>query len=128
MKNPFQPGDTQIYKTQVTDEKLARFETGLVHPVYSTFALGRDAEWTCRLFVLEMLEPGEEGVGSYLSISHLSPAPLHAKVRIVATLESVNGREVVCNYEVFWGEKKIATGKQIQKIIRKSDFDRYLAD
>ena len=87
MINPFHPGDLKIYLTQVTDDKLARFDSGLVHPLYSTFALGKDAEWACRLFVLEMKEPGEEGIGSYLSIEHLSPALLNSEVRIEARLE-----------------------------------------
>ena len=124
MINPFHPGDQKEYLTQVTDDKLARFDSGLVHALYSTFALGKDAEWACRLFVLEMKEPGEEGIGSYLSIEHLSPAPLGAEVRIVATLETVKGNEIDCSYEAFCGARRIAKGRQIQRIINKEKFDK----
>lgn len=126
MKNSFSPGDIKIYQTRVTKDKLASFDTGLVHPVYSTFALGKDAEWACRLFVLEMKEEGEEGIGSYLSIEHLYPAPEGSEVKIIATLKSVSGNQVECNFEVFSNGFCIAKGKQIQKIINKSKFDLLL--
>lgn len=124
--NPFKIGDQKRYQTKVTDEKLARFDAGLVHPVYSTFALGKDVEWACRLFVLEMKEEGEEGVGSYLNIQHLYPAPLHSTVEIIATLEKVEGNEVICSYEVFANQKMIAKGTQGQRILDKARFDQLI--
>lgn len=122
MKNPFHIGDQKEYSTEVTPDKLAAFDAGLVHPVYSTFALGKDVEWACRLFVLEMKEEGEEGVGSYLSIDHLYPAPLKSVVRIVATLLEVNGNEIVCSYEAFANGKMIARGRQSQRILDHARF------
>lgn len=124
MKNPFNPGDTKTFETLVTEEKLARFDAGLVHSVYSTFALGKDVEWACRLFVLEMKEPGEEGVGSFLSIEHLYPAPLGSKVLIEASLETVTGNEVICQYEARANGYIIAKGRQGQKIIDKARFEQ----
>ena len=47
-------GDVRKIAKVVEAGDLATFETGNVHPFYSTFALGRDAEWACRQFVLEM--------------------------------------------------------------------------
>ena len=123
MKNPFSIGDIKIYETTVSEDKLARFDAGLVHPVYSTFALGKDVEWACRLFVLEMKEQGEEGIGAFLSIEHLYPAPLGSTVSIEATLANVSGNEIVCTYEAFANGFKIAKGRQSQKIIDKRRFD-----
>lgn len=123
MQNPFQIGDKKIYQTEVTEDKLAVFDAGMVHPVYSTFALGKDAEWACRLFVLEMKEAGEEGIGSFLSVEHLYPAPLGSEIEIEAILEEVNGNEIVCTYQVFSKSNLIARGRQIQKIINKARFD-----
>lgn len=65
----------EISKT-VEQNDLATFETGTVHPFYGTFALGRDVEWACRQFVLEMKEEDEEGIGTFLNITHKSPAML----------------------------------------------------
>lgn len=126
LKNPFHPGDIKTYETFVTEEKLAQFDSGLVHPVYSTFALGRDVEWACRLFVLEMREEGEEGVGSFLSIEHRYPAPLGSQVNIVATLDQVTKNEVICSYEVLANGHLVATGKQGQKIIQKARFEQLI--
>ena len=127
MKNPFHPGDKKTYATQVSEDKLAVFDAGMVHPVYGTFALGRDAEWTCRLFVLEMKEGPEEGIGSYLSIEHLYPAPLGSVVHFTATLESVKGNEVYCTWEAFANGETIARGRTGQRIIDKEKFDRLLS-
>lgn len=128
MQNPFQPGDIQTYSTQVTEEKLARFEAGLVHPVYSTFALAKDAEWACRLFVLQMKEAGEEGIGSFISVEHMAPAPLGAEIVITATLVEVVKNKIHCRYAVHNGNRLIATGEQTQKIIAKDKFDQLLAE
>jgi predicted thioesterase len=124
MKNPFQPGDVKTYETYVTEEKLARFASGVVHPVYSTFALAQDAEWCCRLFVLDMLEPekDEEGVGTFVSVKHLAPAPLGSKITIRATLLYVKNNTIHCRYEAYAGTIKIAEGEQTQKIISKTSF------
>jgi fluoroacetyl-CoA thioesterase len=126
MKNPFQLGETKEFTTQVTEKKLAEFDSGIVHPVYGTFALGRDAEWACRLFVLEMKEEGEEGIGSYLSVEHLAPAPLGSEVRIIATLDAVNGSEIVCSFAAHANGHKIAQGRQVQKIINQKRFTEML--
>lgn len=115
-----------MYVTTVTEDKLARFDLGLVHPVYSTFALGKDAEWACRLFVLEMKEEGEEGIGAFLSVEHRYPAPLGSRVTIEATLDTVSGNEIICNYEAFANGFLIASGKQSQKIIDKARFDQLI--
>lgn len=110
----------------MTRDKLAEFDSGLVHPVYSTFALGKDAEWACRLFVLEMKEEGEEGVGAYLSIEHLYPAPLGSKVQITATLKEVSGNKVSCKFEAFSNGRMIAKGDQDQRILDKEKFDQLI--
>jgi predicted thioesterase len=126
MKNPFQPGDQKQLVFQVTEDKLARFETGIVHEVYGTFALGQDAEWTCRQFVLEMKEEGEEGIGTFLTVDHVSPALLGCEVVITATLEAVNGKEVICSYEAHHKDRLLAKGRTGQKILNKARFDAYL--
>ena len=56
MKHIFKIGDKKIYSKVVNKNETATFEAGEVHPFYATFALARDAEWACRLFVLEMKE------------------------------------------------------------------------
>ena len=119
MKNPFKPGDQKSYEIIVEDKDTATFESGQVHPVYATFALARDAEWACRLFVLEMKEEDEEGIGTMISIDHISPALLGSKVKFVATVKSIQENEIICEYDAKVGERLIAKGKQGQKILKK---------
>ncbi len=119
MKQIFQQGDQQYFQRIVKKEHTAQFDTEYVHPVYATFALARDAEWTCRLFVLEMKESDEEGIGTMINIEHRSPALIGQTVQFTATLKQLNHNEVICDFEARVGDRLIATGKQGQKILKK---------
>jgi len=119
MINPFKIGDTKIFMHIVTDADVARFDTGEVHPVYSTFALARDAEWSGRLFVLDMKEPGEEGIGTGITVKHISPALQGQMVIYTTVLKEVNKNEVVVDYTARVKDRVIAEGTTWQKIIKK---------
>lgn len=112
-----------VYNRVVTHEDTAKFEAGEVHPVYATFALGRDAEWVCRLFVLEMKEEDEEGIGTYLHITHHSPAFIGDQVFFEAKIKAVNGHEVIAIFEARVGDRLIASGETGQKILKKSKIE-----
>lgn len=120
MKNPFRPGENQFHSYLVKEEDLARFEQGLVHQVFSTFALAREAEWSGRLFVLEMKEEEEEGIGTSLSVEHRSPALLGQKVDFESELVAVKGNEVLTRFVARVGDREVARGTQGQKILKKS--------
>ena len=124
MKNPFSIGDTQTFSHVVSNQDTAAFESGAVHPVYSTFALAREAEWSGRLFVLEMKEEDEEGIGTSISVVHHSPALLDSEVVFTARLTAVNHHEVVTTFEVHVGERLIASGEQRQKILKKTRLEQ----
>ena len=116
---PFQLGSVKTYTKLVEQSDTASFESGEVHPVYATFALGRDAEWACRLFVLEMKEEDEEGIGTFLKIEHASPALLESTVVFEATLLSAIGNSVICSFTAKVGERVVAFGETGQKILKK---------
>lgn len=118
MKTPFQPGDHKRHTHRVTDADLASFETGMVHAVCSTFALGREMEWSSRLFVLDMKENDEEGVGTFLEIAHHGPAFEGEELEIDAVLESQHGNEVICSIEVKVKNRPVASGRTGQKILK----------
>lgn len=124
MINPFNIGATKTFIHKVVDGDAARFESGEVHNVYSTFALSRDAEWSGRLFVLEMKEPGEEGIGTGITVTHHSPALMSQEVVFTATLAEVNKNEVVVDYTAHVGDRLIGSGKTWQKILKKEKLDR----
>ena len=124
MTKPFQPGDTKVYQHTVTGEDAARFPTGEVHNVYSTFALARDAEWAGRLFVLEMKEADEEGIGTAVTVSHQSPALIGEIVTITSTLAEVIGNEIITPYVARVGDRTVASGETRQKILKKEKLER----
>lgn len=113
----------KTFQRVVCANDTAKFDMGEVHPVYATFALGRDAEWVCRLFVLEMKEDHEEGIGTYLNIQHHAPAFIGEEVLFQATIKSVNGHEVIATFEARVGDRLIASGETGQKILKKSKLE-----
>jgi predicted thioesterase len=124
MINPFHTGDQRTYSKVVSSDDLATFESGTVHEVYSTFALTRDAEWSGRLFVLEMKESEEEGIGTSISVEHKGPAFEGDTIRFVSTFLRISDRgEILTSYQAFSGERLIAEGLQGQRILTKKKIE-----
>lgn len=119
MKSIFQIGDKKQFTKLVGLNDLAEFEGGAVHQVYGTFALGRDAEWSSRLFVLEMKEDDEEGIGTFLNITHKSPALIGDTVVFEASISKLKKNIVDCTVIAKVGERIIAECSTGQKIIKK---------
>lgn len=127
MRNCFEVGDKKYHTHVVVPQDFARFDSGTVHEVYATFSLGRDAEWACRLFVLDMKEDDEEGIGTFLSIEHVSPALAGQEVTFEAVVESLKGNEIICAYEARVKDRLVARGRQGQKIVKKEKISRLFA-
>lgn len=117
MKQIFKAGDIRQYRTVVKPQDVAGFHGSLVHNVCSTFALARDVEWTTRQFALEMKDDYEEGVGTYLEISHENPAFVGEEIVFIGMFENFSGGELVCSFEARVGDRLIARGKTGQKIL-----------
>jgi len=119
MLSKFELGAIKTYSKKVSEIDLASFDDGTVHQVYGTFALGRDAEWCSRLFVLEMKEEDEEGIGTFLNISHHSPALMGQVVEFIATIFQLEKNNINCHVICRVGERIIAECSTGQKIIKK---------
>lgn len=126
MKSVCAVGDIRKITKIVTEADLATFETGNVHPFYATFALGRDVEWACRQFVLDMKDDDEEGIGTFLNITHKSPAMLGDEVEIRAMLTELHGNTVNCSFVVMVSDRLVAEGTQGQKILKREKLDRLI--
>jgi predicted thioesterase len=116
MKNIFQVGDKKAYTKVISDLDVAAFSGNVVHNVYATFCVARDAEWATRQFVLEMKEDDEEGIGTFLSVEHKSPAFVGEKVVFSSSIEAMNENELICSYEAHVGDRLVARGKTGQKV------------
>ncbi len=119
MKNIFKPGDTKSFVTKVRDSDQAAFHGEVLHAVYSTFALARDFEWSSRLFFIDMKEDDEEGVGTMVHIDHKSPAFVGEEITVTATVEKIEGMELICTIEARAGQRIIATGRTGQRMLKK---------
>ncbi len=124
MLSKFNAGDQKKFERQVTKDDSAAFDSGTVHPVYATFALTRDAEWSGRLFVIEMKEDDEEGIGTFVEVKHLSPAFIGNVVEFTATIDELKGNEINCSFIARVGKRIIAEGRTGQKILKKDKIEK----
>jgi fluoroacetyl-CoA thioesterase len=113
-------GDTRCYKKIVQQHDVAQFDAGMVHEVYSTFAITRDAEWCGRLFVLDIKEDDEEGIGTSVEVKHLGPAFVGDEVEFTSTYAELSTKgEIITTFEAIVKHRIIATGYTSQKILDK---------
>ena len=124
MKNIFQEGDTKTFTRRVRPEDTATFDAGEVHPVYATFCMVRDAEWVSRLFVLEMKDEDEEGIGTFITAKHNSPALVGEDVIFEATILKLDKNGIICSYIAICGDRVIAEGETGQKILKKERIEK----
>jgi predicted thioesterase len=114
----------QEHRYTVQPQDVAAFQGEVVHPVCSTFVLAREIEWTTRLFVLEMKEDDEEGIGTQVSIDHKSPAFVGEEIIFTARIESLHDHELICSYTAMVHNRLIARGQTGQKILKKETLKR----
>lgn len=119
MKNIFIPGDQKKYKKTVGPTDVAAFHGVTLHEVCSTFSLARDFEWSSRLFFIDMKEEDEEGVGTFLSIDHKSPAFVGEEIIFTAHVVKIEKNELICSIEAKTAGRLIATGTTGQKMLKK---------
>ncbi|MFM9946111.1 MAG: thioesterase family protein [Bacteroidia bacterium] len=124
MLHLYNNGDSKEFKRQVEISDIASFDSGTVHEVLATFALGRDAEWVCRLFVIDMKEADEEGIGTFLEIEHKGPAFVGETVNYTGIFEEHKGNNVICSFKAEVGQRLIATGRTGQKILKKEKINQ----
>jgi len=119
MKSVFRKGDIKRHSFIVTEKDVAHFEKQAVHDVCATFTLAREIEWATRLFVLDMLETGEEGIGTHLNIQHVAPALIGEEVNIIAEFNDIVDKEIICSYTAKVGDRIVSKGTTGQKILPK---------
>jgi predicted thioesterase len=128
MRAGLKPGAVAQVEVVVTREMVAEFEdVGLVHPVYSTWAMVRHMEQASRKLVLPYLEPEEEAVGYAVSVTHLAPTPVGMRVTVTARLEQIEGNRVVCAVEAHNGLTRIGEGTHVQVVLPKSRLQARIA-
>lgn len=120
------PGVSRNLEFTVEPYMRPSFDDVAVHQVCSTWTLAHQMEVAGRLVLLEYLEAHEEGVGSHVSVDHVSPARLGRTVRVIATATEVTDRRLVCDVAALVGDRLIATGKTVQNIFPREVLQRIL--
>ncbi len=125
MKPGLAPGHRAEVTVVVTQAMLAWFEElGVVHPVYSTWAMVRHMELASRKVILSYLEPGEDAVGHTVTVTHFAPTSLGMRVTVRATLLHVNGNRIICGVEAFNEREKIGGGETVQVLLPRADLEK----
>jgi predicted thioesterase len=115
-------GAAASHRHVVTEADVAAFAGGVVHRVYGTAAMVRDMEYAARLLLLELLEPGEEGVGAEVWCRHLAPVPVGAAVELLATATEQAGRRLVCRVEARRDGHLVGEGRVTQVVVDPGRF------
>lgn len=110
------------HRHTVSPADLAAFAGGVVHPVYGTAAMVRDMEYAARLVLLDLLEPGEEGVGVEVWCRHLAPVPLGATVELLAAVVEQGDRRLVCRVEAWRDDNLVGEGRIVQVAVEAGTF------
>ena len=79
--------------------------------VYATPDLVRDFEVTCREFLLGFCDPGEDSVGTGISLSHSGATLMGMKVDLAVTVKAVEGRKVTFELLARDGGEEISRGE-----------------
>ena len=109
MKQSLGPGLAHTRKITVDDSRVIEF-MGADCRVYATPRIISDVEYTCRNFLLEHLDPGEDSVGTKVNWEHVGPALLGEVVVISIKLVQAEGRRVTFEAAVDAGGDAVARG------------------
>jgi predicted thioesterase len=92
--------------------------------VLSTPSMISEMEETCRLLLKEYYLNDKEwdSVGTIVNIKHLAATPVGSKIKLNATVDSVDGRKVMFNVDAYDDFEKIGEGKHERFIINISRF------
>jgi predicted thioesterase len=109
MKPSLKPGIAHTRKIAVDDSRVIEF-MGEDCRVYATPRIISDVEYTCRDFLLQHLDPGEDSVGTKVNWEHVGPALLGEAATVSVKLVQVEGRRVTFEASVEAGGDAVARG------------------
>ena len=95
--------------------------------VYATPRMVSDVEYTCRDFLLEHLEPGEDSVGAHVSIDHLAATPLGLKVTIDVKIIEIDRRRVTFEFTVRDPLEECGRGRHVRFVVETAKSRERLA-
>jgi fluoroacetyl-CoA thioesterase len=116
MKTTLKAGIAAKRKYRIDRERTIDF-MGEQARVYATPMLVRDIEVTCRDFLLEHLDAGEDSVGTRVEIDHLAATLLGMEVEISVSIAELKGRAVSFTVEAHDGIDPVCRGKHMRFVV-----------
>jgi predicted thioesterase len=116
MKSSLTVGLTAAKRITVDEPRVIAF-MGDDCRVYATPRIIGDIEYTCRDFLLQHLDPGEDSVGTRVDVEHVGPALLGAQVSIDIKVANVDGRRVTFEATVKDGADDVLRGTHERFIV-----------
>jgi fluoroacetyl-CoA thioesterase len=113
------PGLTAAVELVVTEADTAlALRTGDV-PVLATPRVVTLAEEASMLAIASELAEGNTSVGYRVQLDHLAPTPVGGKVRVEATLETIEGRRITFRVSVNDHHGLVAAGRITRGIVER---------
>jgi len=126
MKASLQPGLSFTRKIEVDESRCIGF-MGKEGMVYATPRMVSDVEYTCRDWLLEHLDTGEDSVGAHVSIDHLAATPLGLEVTVEAKVVEIDRRKVVFEFSVTDPVEQCGRGKHVRFVVETAKTRERLA-
>ena len=119
MKTTLTAGIAAKRKYRIDRERTIDF-MGEQARVYATPMLVRDIEVTCREFLLEHLDAGEDSVGTHVTIDHLAATPMGLQVSIQVSVKEVDRRKVTFEFSVLDPIEECGRGTHVRFVVENA--------
>jgi fluoroacetyl-CoA thioesterase len=116
MKASLQPGVSTVKRITVDRDRTISF-MGEDARVYATPRLVSDVEYTCRDFILQHADTGEDSVGMEVALKHQAPTLAGSTVEITVTVAVVEGRKVTFDCSVRDELDTVSTGTHTRFVV-----------
>ena len=111
----------------VVDESRCIGFMGKEGMVYATPRMVSDVEYTCRDYLLDHLDPGEDSVGAHVSIDHLAATPLGLKVTVEASIVEIDRRRMTFEFTVTDPIEPCGRGRHVRFVVETAKSRERLA-
>jgi len=116
MNEKLEAGLTHSARIDVDEKRTISF-MGDEGRVYATPELVRDIEMTCRDLLLEVIDAGEDSVGTHIDVFHTAATPFGMWAEIDVTVTAVDGRAVTFDISARDPVEKICHGKHSRFVV-----------
>jgi len=116
MKPSLRAGLTHSRSVEIDEKRCIGF-MGREGMVYATPAMVSDVEYTCRDFLLQHLDEGEDSVGTQVVIDHLAATPLGLKASIEIRVQEVEKRRVTFAFTVRDSVEEVGRGTHTRFVV-----------